>query len=74
MFPTATNKKFFGNFFLYNSATYWNSNISKLPRMDVEHALEDSNEDMREKNDKIFFVRSSTTFVEICGRYNLVFH
>lgn len=42
--------------------------------MDVEHALEDSNEDMREKNDKIFFVRSSTTFVEICGRYNLVFH
>ncbi|KAG5629669.1 hypothetical protein H5410_001386 [Solanum commersonii] len=41
--------------------------------MDVEPALEDSNEDLEAENDKDFFVRRTRTFAKICGRCNLVF-
>ncbi|XP_049369395.1 uncharacterized protein LOC125834275 [Solanum verrucosum] len=52
---------------------YWNSNISQVRRIDVQPALEDSNEDLEAQNDKDFFVRRTRTFAKICGRCNLVF-
>ncbi|XP_015163235.1 uncharacterized protein [Solanum tuberosum] len=57
----------------YRIDAYWNSNISQVRRMDVEPALEDSNEDLEVENDKDFFVRGTRPLAEICGRCNLVF-